>query len=209
MEEASTNGVHAEWYQEERKQLEAVAVEGNYVSGSEAIHQSPSGQYRLIVREYDSPEASHLGAGGVSRGTVHCGETLLTTVTRDDDHFFFAWIEDHPNGHDYLLCSEHYQGQTVIELDTGRRCDYTPKKLSNDEALISVGYYPSPDDFYIIVEACYWGWPWGLVLYDFRDPLHLPWPIIRPFWEAHPIGWVNSGFRYAIDNTEHLLSLQS
>lgn len=156
------NGIHADWYQEERQQLLAIAIDTNYIPGSEAVHLSPSGQYRLIVREYDSPEAMHFGAGGVSQGQVYNGETLLATIIRDDDRFYFAWIEGHPNGHNYLPCSEHYQGQTVIELDTGRRCDYTSKKSADDdEALICVGYYPSPDDSHIVIEACYWACPGG------------------------------------------------
>jgi len=123
--------------------------------------------------------------------------------------FHFARIEQHPNGHDYLLCSEHYQGQTVIELDTGRRSDYTAKQSATDEELIIVGYYPSPDFLSIVVEACYWGCPWGIVLCRFDDPLSLPWPVIREVWDAEPVGWGESGFRYAREDVEGLLSAGS
>jgi hypothetical protein len=76
---------------------------------------SPSGKYRLVVTSYTTGTL-----GVITR--VADGEEIAR-VDRNYHSFEHTWIEDHPSGHDYLVCGEDYQGQTVIELDTGARGD--------------------------------------------------------------------------------------
>ena len=84
-------------------------------------YRSPSGKYLLRVTLYKN--------GGdywdFSRGRVYSGNKVVGDVKRNYPSFPFAWVEEH-QGHDYLLCGEDYQGQTVLELDTGERTDYFP-----------------------------------------------------------------------------------
>lgn len=115
--------------------------------------------------------------------------------------FPFGWAEGHSNGHDYLLCGEDYQGYTVIELDTKERKDllpesvpkqYTYKDQNGVEKSGVVDTYPngygfcwadikpSPDRNVLAVSGCYWACPYEVVLYDFSDPMRLPyWEIER------------------------------
>jgi hypothetical protein len=46
------------------------------------------------------------------------GGAVLATVKRNDTRCFHAWITR--DGHDYLLSPEDLEGQTVVDLTTGR-----------------------------------------------------------------------------------------
>ena len=83
---------------------------------------SLSGRYTLTISEYRTkPEW-----GDYSRGIVRDKEgNGVVDVKRNYGAFPFCFVE-HPNGHEYLVCGEDYQGQTVVELDTGKRVDYVP-----------------------------------------------------------------------------------
>lgn len=47
----------------------------------------------------------------------------IAEVKRNYHDFWFEWVLNHPDGHDYLVCGKDYQGVTVIRLDTGERYD--------------------------------------------------------------------------------------
>ena len=84
--------------------------------------ESPSGKYQLSISYFSTGP----NTWNVSRGTVcKTGETnSIGVVHRNYGSFPFLFVENHPNGHDYLICGENYMGQTVIELDTGKRIDH-------------------------------------------------------------------------------------
>ena len=98
--------------------IDAVAVS----PGEVATHKSPSGRYQLDVTRFSTGP----NTWAYSRGRVFGSdqEPPLAVVDRNFGSFPFSWSEGHPSGHDYLVCGEDYQGQTVIELDTGRRVDH-------------------------------------------------------------------------------------
>ncbi len=143
------------------------------------IHKSPSGRYTLKVTGY----ATKPGAWAYSRGEVYDGEKLVGDVKRNYSHFPFSWAEAHENGHDYLVCGEDYQGQTTIELDTGARADSgaTPDTMKGFGFCWS-SMHPSPDKRVLAVDGCYWACPYEVVLFDFREPMKLPYPELER-WE--------------------------
>ena len=102
----------------------------------------------------------------------------MAVVNRNYDHFPFAWTERHANGHDYLICSEDYMGQTIIELDTDERRDF----VSEDEGFCWVNYSVSPNRQFVAVDGCYWACPYELCIVDFSEPLVLPY---KKLWEGH------------------------
>lgn len=184
------NAVDDEWYREQRRAVEAFFAQPNQTASDESEHRSPSGRYRLIVREY-APTP------GYTRGLVYAGDRLIGDVKRNYGIFHHGWAEAHANGHDYLLCGEDYQGQTVIELDTSRRADYIPENAKNGSGFCCAAYYPSPDGRLIVVDGCYWGCPYELVVCRFDDPLALSWPEIeRIGLSLEPLGWTDEGFIY-------------
>lgn len=192
------NGATDDWYKQAMRATAEIAVDENYIANSVKDHYSPSGRYHLTVCEYHSIEHPNLHA---SRGKVFDREELIAEIVRNDDRFWFCWVENHLSGHDYLLCGEHYQGQTVIALDIRKKVDYTPKQsVLDDNAMIYAGYFPSPDNQYIVLDGCYWACPWILQLCDFREPLSLPWPIIAEVIDGIPVRWTDKGFYYFIND---------
>ena len=131
---------------------------------------SPSGKYRLAVTPYGTKP----GCWGYSRGEVYRGDEQVADVKRNYSSFPFSWIE-HPSGHEYLVCGADYQGQTVIELDTGVRKDFLP-----DAAEKGIGFCWVVHRFYeqsriLVVEGCIWACPYEFRFYDFSDPMQ-GWP---------------------------------
>jgi hypothetical protein len=66
-------------------------------------------------------------------------------------------------------------GQTVIELDTGKRRDYV-----EDEGFCWCEYSVSPHRQFVAVHGCYWACPFELRTFDVSDFLALPY---KKLWE--------------------------
>ncbi len=139
---------------------------------------SPSGRCKLLVRYYGTKP----GSWNYSRGTVWAADDPdgkpIADVKRNYSSFEFAWIEGHPNGHSYLVCGEDYQGQTVVELDTGRRRDHLPPEAKQGHAFCWIDYSFHAPTCLLVVGGCHWACPYETRFYDFRDPM-TGWPEIE------------------------------
>jgi hypothetical protein len=183
----------ADWHRAHRREVEAFFTADHLVAGSEEVHPSPSGRYRLVVNDYRTKD----GCWDYSRGRVYAGDRLVADVRRNYGIFHFGWAEGHPDGHDYLLCGEDYQGQTVVQLDTGRRADHVPEQAKSEHGFCCTAYYPSPDRKLVVIDGCYWACQYELVFCRFDDPMALPWPQIdRVDLSGEPQGWTGDGFAY-------------
>jgi hypothetical protein len=111
---------------------------------------------------------------------VKRGDSVIAVVNRNYSAFPFAWAEQHPNGHDFLVCGEHYMGQTVIELDTGQRRDYEPE----GKGFCWASYSVSPNKLFIAVHGCCWACPYHAMIFDFSKPLALPY---RKLWDLDAV----------------------
>lgn len=143
-------------------------------SGGPKIHTSPSGQYRLEVTSHGTGE----GTWAYTKGRVFHGDTLVGEIVRNYSSFPFEWIEGHPNGHSYLVGGEDYQGQTVIELDTGKRRDFLPEEADRGHGFCWASYEYKPEFQVMMVEGCYWASTYEFRLYDFSDPMN-GWPLLE------------------------------
>jgi hypothetical protein len=134
-----------------------------------------SEKYTLIVEVYKTTGWSYsLGLVLDIHGKV------LTSVKRNYPQFPYALIESHPSdGHDYLVCGEDYQGQTIVCLTTGEKKSYLPPEACRGSGLCWAGIYPSPNKKVLAVDACYWGGPYDLYLFDFSSPMDLPYPELK------------------------------
>lgn len=148
---------------------------------------SSSGKYKLVVTPYQTTS----GGWDYTQGCVYDSDgNQIAEVRRNYGVFPHSFIENHPNGHDYLLCGENYQGQTVIELDTGKRVDYLPKAADQGFGFCWADYHPSPDGTMIAVEGCFWACPYEVWIVDFSEPLDTPWPILlRDYNHEEFIEW--------------------
>jgi hypothetical protein len=190
------NAIGDAWYQENRREVESFFVDRNHDPAEDEEHISPSGRYRLRVQTYcTKPESWRF-----SRGLLCAGDKLIADVKRNYDCFFFGWAENW-NGHDYLLCGEDYQGQTVIEADTGRRIDYISEYARPGSAFCCAAYYASPDRKMIVIDGCYWACPYELVFCRVDDPMTLPWlQFERMDFTGTAEGWTKDGFIYELSD---------
>lgn len=186
------------WYVEKREEVAQVFQRASVVSVE--THGSPSGRYRLeVARLSTGPNTWEYSRGRVL--ALPEGR-LLSQVDRNYGAFPFSWCEVHPSGHAFLVCGEDYQGQTVIELDTGRRVDFVPPGTREGVAFCWAAHYPSPDGSLLFVDGCVWACPYELVLYDFSRPMELPYRELRrwPVWEVR--GFQSDGsfvFEYPVE----------
>ncbi|HCB05503.1 MAG TPA: hypothetical protein PLZ93_08070 [Nocardioides sp.] len=139
--------------------------------GGSEKHVSPIGCYELEIVTWEPPHGWAYSEGLVRRVGRH---ELIARILRNFDAFPFTWCEEHPTGHDYLIAGEDYQGQTIIELDTGARVDHLPDAAEQGFGFCWAGHLLSPRRDVLVVDGCYWAGPYELVAYDFSRPMHLP-----------------------------------
>jgi hypothetical protein len=151
---------------------------------------SPCDKFRLEVTAYASPdhEDGPRFAVAVVRSTV--GGEIIATVNRNSDRCFYAWISR--EGSDYLILPEDLEGVSVIDLRTGQVEGYS----TPGERFIWAEIHPSPDGTRLAVIGCYWACPYELHVYDFSNPMELPYPRLASFDLPENLtqfgGWVDS-----------------
>lgn len=143
---------------------------------------SPLGKYTLFISYFGTgPNTWNVSRGqvyesGIDRPPVYSKmlvrkPALIETVHRNYGSFPFLFVENHPNGHDYLICGENYMSQTVIELDTRKRIE-----LPTGTSQFCWAHYEfNQDEKLIIVDGCFWAAPYEIKIYDFSDPMN-GWP---------------------------------
>lgn len=158
-------------YEERRRRLAELFEASDRVEGSSEVFRSPSGMYSLETARYSSGKS----AWGFSRGVVTRqgdGE-IIADVRRNYARFWHAWV-GHPNGNEYLLCGEDYQGYSVVNLTKAESHIYFPDAGYQGSGFCWSAVYPSPDGLMLAVDGCCWACPYKLVFYDFRSPDLLP-----------------------------------
>lgn len=131
---------------------------------------SQSGKYSLTI---DSTPTKP-GCWDYTRGTVRhtSSSEEIITVKRNYSSFPHLFIEDHPvTHHDYLICGEDYQGQTVIDLTTGDKKSALSEGAEDGFGFCWVQYSFDTNSQILIVSGCIWAGPYETRFYDFSDPL--------------------------------------
>lgn len=167
----SSASFEQDWRAEKRARIDAVFAESERVGVVQ--HRSPSGRYELEVVSWQRTKGWTYAEGIVRR--VHDGDPIAV-IQRNYPAFPFTWCEGHPNGHDYLVAGEDYQGQTVIELDTGGRADHLPDEAEQGHGFCWAAHYLSSDKTLLVIDGCIWAGPYELVAFDFTRLLALPYP---------------------------------
>jgi len=159
----------ADWRLEKRTAIDDVFLTAEPQGA--ISNESPSGRYNLEVTSLSSSTR-----WGYTEGIVRSDRSrqVIASVRRNYGQFPFAWCEDHPNGHDYLICGEDYQGQTIVELDTAHRVDHLAAQAEQGFGFCWAQHYIVPSKNILIVDGCYWACPYELVAFDFSTPLELP-----------------------------------
>lgn len=175
----------------------------NKAEGSEKEYLSPSGRYKLVTCSFGTGK----GSWNYTQGTVYkigC-DTPIAVIQRNYSHFPYTWVEGHPNGHDYFVGGEDYQGQTVIELDTGKRRDHLPKAAEKGGGFCWVDYSFLPEQQLMHVEGCVWAGPYEHVFYDFSDPMS-GWPELEYVDKKGELAWVDADLKVAFEGDKLTVS---
>ncbi len=151
-------------------------VKSNAKFDSREEFLSESKQYKLVVTPYGTSP----GCWSYTQGLVYKigGDTPIAEVQRNYSSFPYLFIDSHPNEHSYLVCGANYQGQTVIELDTGKRRDFVPEEAKKGFGFCWASYKFDVSSQMLIVEGCFWAGPYEFRFYDFSDPM-AGWPEIE------------------------------
>lgn len=130
---------------------------------------SPSQTYELTIEQYENP-----GYIESTLGTVRhfwAKDLVIAKVDRNYSSFPYLWVEDHPNGNNYLVCGSNYQGQTIIELNTGKRKDFLSENADKGFGFCWSSYWFDPQNQVLVVLGCYWACPYEYKVFDFSNPL--------------------------------------
>jgi hypothetical protein len=151
---------------------------------------SPSGLYLLTTEEFSTGEKTW----SYTRGCINrvSDQAIIATIHRNYSQFWHTWVQ-HPNGKEYLLCGEDYQGYNVIDLANAENHFFLPDEAINGTGFCWAAVYPSPDGLTLAVDGCYWANTGELVFFDFSDPTDLPLRELERIEDLRkPLGWTDS-----------------
>lgn len=134
------------------------------IKETEVVKLSP--QYTLTIEIYDQGDEYWETSRGVV--TDASGEVLFD-IRRNHYNFWHTFVH-HPNGNDYLLCGENYQGYNVVNLTTRVNHAYICDGADTGFGFCWVEAEPSPNRSLLRVTGCIWGFPYQTLVFDFSDP---------------------------------------
>ena len=151
-----------------RSEIEACCVD-EYVLGAPEVVESPSGRYRLTIRDYGSAA----GGWNYSRGVVTriADGATVCDIRRNFGVFHYSFVTK--DGREHLITGRSYTSQTIVDLDLGQ--EYERADVDEDNDFIWVHCSISPDGETLVVDGCYWACPYEYKFFDVRD-LARGWP---------------------------------
>jgi hypothetical protein len=138
------------------------------------ITTSPSGKYQLHLTWHGTKPSSW----SYTKGKVYEGERLIEEICRNYSSFPFLFVENHPKG-DFLICGADYQGQTVVELKSGKRRDSLSDGTDKGFGFCWSEYKFDEKSSILVVDGCIWACPYEFRFFDFSDPIERGWPEIE------------------------------
>lgn len=177
------NNITELWYVNKRTGIEEQLSDSDVLAHKRVNYESPKGKYTLsitpVVFEEDDRYWAYTTGKIVTKKEDKTGK-ILFTVFRNSEKFPFVFLEGHSDGHDYLICGEDYQGQTILQLDTGERMDYIGEKAKRNMEFCWQKFHLSPNGKTLAVEGYAKNKPKDMIEYrsirffDIKNPLDLP-----------------------------------
>ncbi len=174
-----------------RKEIQDYFSPANLVENSGLVYQSPSKSYRIESKAYkQTKENCNWNVAQVDLIKSSNNE-LLRQFYVNDSRYPHEWIEK--DGKEYLFCPEDlYGGQTLVDLELNQMASYSP----GEDGFISMEFYLSPNACKLAIVGCVWSCPYELRIYDFANPMHLPWREIATInideYDDQTILWVDN-----------------
>jgi hypothetical protein len=174
--------------------IDKTFIPDNFKSKSDPV-LSPSGLYTLEVEYYTTGKGTWDYTQGIVKDKA--SGDILFKVRRNYSSFWHCFV-DHPNGNEYLLCGEDYQGYTVVNLTKRTLRTILTNSAENGFGFCWAGVEPSPDKNILAVSGCHWGAPYETHMMDFTDPDTLPLSQLDAFGEE-----CRDSLRKWLDNTSY------
>ncbi|MCM3038779.1 hypothetical protein M3201_03570 [Paenibacillus motobuensis] len=140
-----------------------------------------------------------------TKGTItDSNEEIVAVINRNFGHFPFLWAEKDKK--EYLLCGIDYQGYTIVDLQTGQIESYVPEEAYQGTGFCWAAMYHNKNNNKIAVEGCIWAHEYKIVIYDFENPMQLPYKEIKKISPYNTFdGWINEKeFKY---DTSKIMSI--
>ncbi|TQR41112.1 hypothetical protein [Paenibacillus popilliae] len=180
-------------YLEHRKQI-LLSLQNKYKDDKVDIYYSPDKEYKLTIEYFISKENE---GWNYTRGIVtQCSTGNEVVLIRNIGTFLFEWVLKDQES--YLLCGQDYQGYTIVNLKDMKVIDFVPEEFYEGMGFCWAEIQYTNEIDVLVVGGCYWADEYEIVLYDFSNPLQLPYKElkrIKPYEKI--IGWIdNSNFQY-------------
>jgi hypothetical protein len=138
-------------------------------------HVSPSQKYFLALSRCETKP----GCWSYSRGVVtDTSDKVIADIKRNYARFPFLWVA-HPNGCEYLVCGEDYQGYTIVNVTKGTSQTYVPEGWLKGVGFCWADHKFDAEKVQLIVDGCFWAAPYEIVTYDFSNPDVIPLPELK------------------------------
>ena len=133
---------------------------------------SPCGKYKLDLYNYPT----QIGRWNYVEGVITRlkDNKELCSIKRNYSCFYYKWIND------YFICGENYQGYSIIDLDKEEQSIYFPEEGFKGGGFCWAHIYGISNNK-LVIEGCYWGGSYEVVVYDFSNPNVLPLPELERF----------------------------
>ena len=195
------NNASENWYIKKRKTIKKQIESGEILNHKRIEFLSPNNKYLLTITPIAFEEDERLWAytlGKVYKKNKNKTGSLIVNIHRNSEKFPYTFIEKHPDGHDYFICGEDFQGQTIVQLDTGKRTDFIGEKASRNMEFCWQKFHLSPNKKILAVEGFSKNKPKDIIEYrsvrffNFENPFELPYEEIGnriSFAYDSAIGW--------------------
>lgn len=176
------NNISEQWYYAKRKDIEKKIENGKILSSKRKQFTSPQGNYILTITPVAFKEDKRYWAftiGKIYKKKKNMTGDLITVIHRNSEKFPFAFLEG-KDGHDYFICGEDYQGQSVIQLDTGEQIDFIGEKAKRNMEFCQQKFHLSPDGTTLAIEGYARNKPTDVTefravrFFNFENPMVLP-----------------------------------
>ena len=195
------NNISENWYTAKRRDIEGKIENGKMLSAKRKQYDSPQKKYLLSITPVAFKEDERYWAftiGKVFKTSNRKTGNVVATIHRNSEKFPYAFFENQEDGHDYFICGEDYQGQTIIQLDTGKRVEYIGEKAKRNMEFCWQKFHLSPNKDILAVEGHARNKPSevteyrGVRFFEFNKKLELPYEELGnriSFHYDNAMGW--------------------
>lgn len=133
----------------------------------------------------------------------------IIEFVRDDAHFPFTWVKEHPKKRKYLVCAEDRQSISVIDLNSWKLHTW----LDEDDDFQPKKFYINQSGTILCVFGSVFGDLDYIRFYDFSDPIRFPWKLLgevrssflhenEHHYPGYAIGWEGDDYIRVVSEKE-------